>query len=175
MAAASILHVGEDLCFRIPVLKRAGLIVCQTPCSVEGVRSAFESHGHFSALMFHADSEPVPAEVLALARSSPSPLVLFDNPSVDHDEFDFDLIIPTLSPPGLWLQSLHVTMDQSAQLRVQSRALCAESAAVRGESRRLRARALSVLPTPIDVDLAWRLDWPTSQPSWSPADSKKPR
>jgi hypothetical protein len=139
-------------------MERAGLVVCRTLCSVDGVRSALASDENFSALIFHVDADPIPHGVLAVARSLPSTLVLFESPGIEYDARSFDLIIPTQTPPLTWLQCLNAAIRNSQQLRTSSRQLRNESAAVRSDFRQLCATMRRHLADPIDIDQIWRGD-----------------
>jgi hypothetical protein len=158
MATARILHVGEDTCHRIPVMERAGLVVCRTVCSVDGVRGALASNEKFSALTFHIDADPIPHSVLTVARSLPSALVLFENPGIEYDPQSFDLVIPTQTPPLTWLRCLQSVIRSSQELRTSSRQLRDQSAAVRSDFRQLCATMRRHRVDPIDLDRIWRGD-----------------
>jgi hypothetical protein len=158
MATARILHVGDDTCHRIPVMERAGLEVCRTICSVDGVRGALAGNENFSALAFHVDVDPIPDGVLTVARSLASPLVLFESPGVEYDPQSFDLIIPTQTPPLTWLQCLQAVIRNSQELRTSSRQLRNNSAVVRSDFRAICATIHRQLVSPIDVDSIWRGD-----------------
>jgi hypothetical protein len=158
MATSRILHVGDDTCHRIPVMERAGLVVCRTLCSIDGVRSALASDENFSAMTFHVDVAPIPDGVLTVAKSLLSPLVLFESPGIDYDPQSFDLIIPTQTPPLTWLQCLQAVIRNSQELRTSSRQLRNDSAAVRSDFRQICAAMRRHLVNPIDVDNIWRGD-----------------
>ena len=158
MATARILHVGDDTCHRIPVMERAGLVVCRTICSVDGVQGALASEENFSALTFHVDADPIPDGVLTVAKSLPSALVLFESPGIDYDPQSFDLVIPTQTPPLTWLQCLQAVIRSSQELRTSSRQLRDQSAAVRSDFRQLCATTRKHLVNPIDLDSIWRGD-----------------
>lgn len=156
MATAPILHVGEDICYRIPVMERAGLSVCRAPCSIDGVRSAFDSKGRFSALAFQVDASPIAETVLMVARSFSSPLVLFENPEVEYDPHLFDLVIPTQTRPEMWLRFLRLVIEDSRELHAHSRELRQAAAVVRSDFRSLQTALHKHLVSPIDLDKIWR-------------------
>lgn len=155
MATARILHVGDDTCHRIPVMERAGLEVCRTPCSVDGVRGALAVNENFSALTFHVDVDPIPCGVITVARLLRSPIVLFESPGVEYDSQSFDLIIPTQTPPLTWLQSLQAVIRRSQELRTSSRKLRDDSAAVRSDFGAICATIRRHMVSPVDVDSIW--------------------
>ena len=141
MLTAPILYVGDDICRRIPVIERYGARVRRTPCSVSELREALSDGVSYAAVAFHEDTAPIPPDVLAIAAPYPAPLVLFENGSILYDPSCFDLIIPTLTPPGLWLRSIQEVINDSRKLRAESQALRRDSAAVRAEAYSHRSRA----------------------------------
>ena len=138
--------------------------VRRVPCSVEGVRSAITKDHQVSLLTLHQDVEPIPTDVLTIVRTQPSPLVLFENPSIDYDPSFFDLIIPALIRPEAWLEYIATTIAQSQQLHAYSRELREDSAAVRSDSRKLRARSHTLLPNPVDLNTIWRTGCASGRP-----------
>lgn len=157
MLTAPILYVGEDLCCRIPVIERYGARVRRVPCSARELRVALADTIEYSAVAFNEDLASIPHDVIAVACSYPSPLVLFENPCISYDPACFDLIIPTLTPPALWLRTLQETINESRKLHAQSRALLLDVAAVRAETRVQRSRMHRLIGSPIDIDKLWRL------------------
>jgi hypothetical protein len=80
-------------------------------------------------------------EAATLARSlSVAPLILFEDALCD-DESNFDLVIPPLTFPDVWLREVAATIERSrmlglksAAIREQSRWLVKQSEAVREKS-----------------------------------------
>jgi hypothetical protein len=145
MATASILHVGDDLCHRVPIMKSAGLIVDQSECGADAVHAALVQNQSFSAITFHNDAFPLPDIVVSTARTlSSAPLILFKNPSVCCDDGAFDLVIPSLTPPADWLKSLRAAIEDAHNLRRISMQLRQESMNVRFQTERLRAESAGV-------------------------------
>lgn len=139
MAPASILHVGDDECFRIPVMEKAGLIVIPAECSVDAIRSALAQNRIFSVITFHNNSEPPADIVVSTTRTlSTAPLLLFENPSVRCNERLFDRVIPAQTSPSDWLKSLQEAIEESRNLREESEQLRQESLILRSECERLR-------------------------------------
>jgi hypothetical protein len=168
MDTATILHVGEDICYRIPLMEMAGLRVRQAPCTVEGLRRALGAHEQFSSLAFEVETGPVPVPVLNVARSQPSPLVLFENPTTECLPDPFDLVIPHHTPPDVWLQCLRVVIGHSRELREFSRQLREDAAGTRQNSKQLLEKLTCMLGSPIDLNSIWRMG-----PEGSGADTLK--
>ena len=103
MAATTILHIGNDICQRIPVMRSVSFAVFQAEDSIPAIHSASAGGDSFSAVTFHGDfSAPSSSVVRAARRLSAAPLVLFENPSVYYEKiyFDFDILIPALASPN---------------------------------------------------------------------------
>lgn len=140
LASAALLHVGEDICHRIPVMEAWGFSVVRAECSAYGFREAYSGDRPFSIVTFHNDLEPPPTAAVDQARSLGSvPLVLFENPSVSSEEHDFDVIIAAHTPPEIWLQALQRTMEEARRICERSRMLRAECEEVRAKSQELRS------------------------------------
>jgi hypothetical protein len=157
MDTATILHVGEDICYRIPVMEMAGLEVRRAPCTVEGLRSALAENEHFTSLAFEVETGPVPEPVLSVARSQSSPLVLFENPTTECLADAFDLVIPHHTPPEVWLQCLRLAVAHAREQRDVSRQLREEAAAARSNSEQLREKVHRMLGSSVDLDRIWRM------------------
>jgi hypothetical protein len=173
MATAPILHVGDDLCYRIPVMERAGISVYRTQCSAEGVRNAFGSNGTFSVLAFQMDAAPIPDPVLTVARSFSSPLILFENPGITIDPDVFDLVIPNQTRPETWLRFLRLAIEESRKLHAYSRQLRENTATVRSDFRDLRAQVRRNLVSPVDLDRIWRGESESFRPGLQRRPEKK--
>jgi len=173
MATAPILHVGDDLCYRIPVMERAGIAVYQTQCSAEGMRNAFSSNREFSVLAFQLDAAPIADTVLAVARTFCSPLILFENPGITIDADIFDLVIPNQTRPETWLRFLRLAIEDSRELHAYSRQLRKNTATVRSDFRDLRAQLRQNLASPIDLDRIWRGESESSRPGLERRPEKK--
>ncbi len=134
MAAATILHVGDDVCHRIPVMESGGLVVVRSEPSVDGIQSAFSQHTSFSAI---ALISPSPILLSTARKLSEAPVVLFQDSSGDSDEYPFDLIITAQTPPSVWLKSLGEVIEEARKFRKLSQPLREEPATVRAKSRAL--------------------------------------
>jgi hypothetical protein len=113
MANSTILHVGNDVCQRIPVMRTASFAVLQSEDSVPAILKAILGGDSFSAITFDADISTPSSVVRAARRLSAAPLVQFENPSVYYDRSYFDLVIPTLTHPSYWLKKLHDVIEAS--------------------------------------------------------------
>lgn len=169
--ATTILHVGEDLCRRIPVMETAGFVVFQSEVEIRALHTAFNREGDYSAVVFHNDIAAVPEDAVEETRShSEAPLVLFQNPTVASNDEEFDLVIPALTSPNVWLQKLRDLIQASRETCERSRQLRQDCADVRAKSRSLRLKAAHTRILPIDPDALWRGNDSDGHP-----DSKLPK
>jgi len=109
MATATILHVGRDICQRIPLMGSGGFAVSQSEDSVRAIRKVFAAGDSYSAITFHTDVFAPSEDSVWVARSlSAAPFVLFENPSFYYcNKSDFDIVIPACARPSCWLKMLH--------------------------------------------------------------------
>lgn len=176
MATSTILHIGEDVCQRIPVMETAGFAVFQSPCSIPAIHTAFDREEDYSAVVFHTDIAAVPEVAVRETRDlSEAPLVLFQNPTITCDEGEFDLVIPALTPPDIWLEKLRDVIQACREARERSMQLREDCAAVRSMSRALRARSVRNRVAPIDPDALWRHEDAGSLPESKPPEDFRPR
>jgi hypothetical protein len=148
-SSARVLHVGEDVCFRISVMEAAGLVVCRSNGTDEGISEALRDAG-ISAVAF---SQLRSAHLVSVARSlTPAPLILFRDPDVEVEESEFDVVIPPATAPARWLKSLATAIEDARYLQARSQQLRNESAAVRAKFREIRAEARRrrTLPVPAE-------------------------
>jgi len=154
---STILNVGDDPCYRIPVMERAGLIVVRTQCSVGALEDAFAVGTIFSAITFHTEVDgPVQAAVSSARRLCEAPLILFQNSSTRCDENLFDLIIPAQTPPALWLKSLQEAILKAHNIHKKSDQLQKDCASLRSASRELRRKSAQIRENLVDIDAFWR-------------------
>ena len=159
MAATTILHIGNDICQRIPVMRSVSLAVFQAEDSIPAMLKAFAGGDSFSAITFHADiSAPSSSVVWQARRLSAAPLVFFENPWVYYERsyFDFDVVIPTLAPPNFWLKKLHDVIEISRELRERSSQLRQECAIIRSAYQAIRAVSDRAVVNPIYIETLWR-------------------
>jgi hypothetical protein len=151
MAAASILHVGDDLSYRIPVMETAGLTVVRSECAVPAVEHRLAQPAAFSAITFHCDAVPPDSMVVSATRGlSAAPLVLFQNPLIEGDAACFDLVIEAHTPPSTWVRSLKVAIENAHSLRRIAQALRLESRNTRSRAQSLQAAAARLREHPLD-------------------------
>ena len=104
--AARVVHFGEDLCHRIPLLRRAGFSAVR--CKDQGeLRQALELGGAADAVLI-VDTPAIDArQVRQLARSlSSAPLVLFSKWGREQTDTAYDLVVHSLTPPDEWVEKL---------------------------------------------------------------------
>lgn len=159
MATAALLYVGDDFFHRIPVMEKAGLAVVSSEDSISTIQTALGNGIAFSAITFHCDFFLIPPEIVQTARThSASPLVLFSNPLLNCDESEFDLVIPAMTPPTLWIQKLRELIQASILLRERSVQLRQDCLETRFHSEALRLESGRLCQHPIDADALWLED-----------------
>lgn len=152
----TVLHVGEDVCLRIPVMQSVGLSVVRCECSRNAIHEVFSRGLTAEAVIFHSDLRPPLAEAVHSARTlSVATLVLFQNPTVYFEECEFDLIIHSFTPPAVWLKRLEEVIAASRQGHEFFRNPRDECAEVRAKSRALRALSERNRNSPINPDDIW--------------------
>lgn len=118
LEAATILYVGDDICQRIPVMERRGFRVIRTQESPQAIGRLLATAPGFAAITFHSDVDPLPEDIVRVARSlSLAPLVLFENPCSCAAQNGFDLVIPVLTSPNIWLDKLAQVIEASRNMR----------------------------------------------------------
>jgi hypothetical protein len=137
--AARILHFGTDECNRIILLRNAGYAIDTCP-SLVTLDSALQDRLEPDAVVIPG-VVPTPARhdavTLVHSRSS-APLVLFESGKCCPDEFEFDLVIPTFTPPEEWLQTISQIVEASRALHAQSISIRERSAKLTRESTAFR-------------------------------------
>lgn len=155
MVTAAILHVGEDICRRIPVLERAGFDVLCSEQSPAGIAKTCTAGRTFSAIFFQNAFQPVPGPLIdAAMKYSTAPLVLFENPSVDSDITRFDLVVPGYTSPQIWLKCLQELISKSITLPDSSMPLREDCFALRRHSRELRVKAEQIRMSSFNVEIS---------------------
>ena len=158
MAASTILHIGDDFCRRIPVMETAGFVVYQSEVQISAIHIAFQREVNYSAVVFHNDIAAVPEDAVQETRSlSEAPFVLFQNPTIASNEEEFDLVIPSLTSPDVWLLKLRELIQASRQIREDTIELRKDSAAACSKSQELRLASERHRIPPIDPDAIWRV------------------
>ncbi|WP_109487265.1 hypothetical protein [Occallatibacter savannae] len=106
-----ILTFGYDACHRWAVLRLAGFTV-QVCESISELRDRLMKGSKPDAVLMVEDIVSVPPEAIAAARSYfHGPLVLFEARSGSAYKNAFDLCVPILSGPSVWLPRLESLLD----------------------------------------------------------------
>jgi hypothetical protein len=157
MANAKILHVGDDVQLRIPVMQWAGLTVLRCECSIAPIRDTLTRKEAIDAIVFQTEGDMFAPAILTTVRFlSKAPLVLFQHALTVFERDTFDLIIPPITPPVVWLQELADEIKASRRLQTLSRELCKQASAVCSHSQRTREMAARNCMSPINPDALWR-------------------
>ncbi|HEX5282579.1 MAG TPA: hypothetical protein VFW30_00535 [Bryocella sp.] len=116
--AATVLHVGDDICHRIPVMELSGIVVRRCDCSVDSLRALLKEEDSISAVAFNNDiASPADAVVSTARELCDAPLILFENGSVECDDERFDVVIEVPTAPSVWADTLRRTIEGSRGLR----------------------------------------------------------
>jgi hypothetical protein len=145
--SVSVVHFGEDMWYRLPVLRSAGYNVEQCD-SLENF-STFLAWGPEMVILEEEPQVPLRKAIsFARARSNAS-LVLFRHELATPLVEECDLVIPSLTAPEEWLVEIATLLEQSRIIRADSQALAQKSAslrkdaaAVREMTREIRARSV---------------------------------
>jgi len=110
---AKVIHFGLDDCHRLMVLRSAGYTVDECR-SVLQLREMLET-GEVPDAVLISDCEGVsPLEAVTLARTfSPNPLILFRSTNLTYEDGGFDLVVPCLTPPAVWLSEVDAVIEKS--------------------------------------------------------------
>jgi len=141
MAAATIIHLGTDDRHRVTVLKAAGYLVniCD---SFSQLHSALVAIPPADAVAVSESRNELCERAISLTRASSAvPLILFQSDISQLNEADFDLVVPTLTPPKVWIDEIKKLIEESGALRLRLEPLRQESAALQQKSALLRAES----------------------------------
>ena len=107
----NILTYGYDACHRWAVLRLAGFTV--QPCeSIAQLRDRLIKRTPADAIIMVEDIVSVPNEAITAAKSYfDGPLVLFESRSFAEHRGAFDLCIPILTSPSVWLEQLEALIQ----------------------------------------------------------------
>jgi CxxC-x17-CxxC domain-containing protein len=151
--AASILHFGQELGNRFPLLRNAGYSINRYGTIVE-FSDALQS-GEFDAVsLSDLDDEASPLVVRTARTHSTAPLILFrtrdvisfpngeEKPAGDeaNQEKDFDLVIPVGASPRAWIGDIAALIARSRDIRLRSRQLVERSQHLREEVEAVTAK-----------------------------------
>ena len=112
MATPTVIHVGDDYCMRIPVLEITGLRVLRSGCTEREFRTVLDQTDALVAVTLSDEIDDsrktlLQSGVIETAHDlCTAPLIFFRSSNSFHDESKFDLVIPALTPPTLWVPNL---------------------------------------------------------------------
>jgi hypothetical protein len=129
--AASVIHFGVDDCHRIKVLEIAGYFVRNCGSLRQLRATLLEENSAAAVFMSEGDGVPPRAAILIARTHSSAPVVLFKGPCGYCEESEFDLVVPTLTPPEIWLNELNSLVARSKDIRSRSQSLIRQSAELR--------------------------------------------
>lgn len=165
--AATIVHFGEDTCFRLPVLRSAGYSV-EACGSLDVLSSLLDLETE--AVTLEAPAALVRQAATLTRRRCGASLVLFRNESGLIEADGFDLVIPALTAPEDWLREIAALLERSRAIRADSQALAQlsaslrdDSAAVREQTRMLRERCST--QRHIDLKDPWAIPGSKQRPA----------
>jgi hypothetical protein len=157
--ATSFIHFGEDICFRLPVLKSAGYSVAECH-SFEVLSAALGQNPEAVLLEEQPRALTEAAAILTRSRSAAS-LILFRSEVDGFTAGDFDLVIPSLTPPEEWLSEIAELLQRSRIIRAESQAILKASSSLREDSAAVRKavseeRARSIRERSRSAGQGWR-------------------
>ena len=145
--ATTVVHFGEDMWYRLPVLRSAGYRVEQ--CDSLEHFSTFLAWGPDMVVLEEEPLVPLRKAISFTRARSTATLVLFRHELATTLVEGCDLVIPSLTAPEEWLVELATLLERSRTIRADSQALAQESAslrkdaaAVREMTREIRARSI---------------------------------
>lgn len=137
----TIIHVGADKCYRLPVLKNAGYRV-RLCASIGELREALESAVHPDAVLISEGDEGGHAKAVSLVRArTAAPIVLFRESQRSYSQAPFDMVVPILDPPEAWLADIAGLIARRRAARQGSQAKAAGSTGMRRQSAQAQARS----------------------------------
>ena len=129
---ARVIHFGPDDCHRLMVLRRAGYSVEDCPSLCE-LRLSLETGDAPDAVLLSDGDGFSPHEALTLARThSPSPLILFRSTNQTYEHRGFDLVVPCLTAPEVWLDDVDALIAKRRAARPSPSHAIQESHAIPG-------------------------------------------
>lgn len=131
-----MIHFGADDCSRVLVLQNSGYSVHQ--CSIiPELKSALDAPFRPAAALFSDSSRLTRFEAVSLVRDRafPPPIIFFSHSFDSEDEQSWpDLLVPPFTSPERWLRWVASVIEQSRALRADSVALRERSALLRREA-----------------------------------------
>ena len=154
--AANLLHFGQELADRFPLLRNAGFSISLFDAFPD-FRHALESSVDHDALSVSDLQPDVPSDFVQAARTySRAPLILFRTNNLlpfrtagnadraangSEAGAGFDLVVPP-SPAGTWIADLAGLMACGRELRARSRQICEQSIQLRREMNEVIEKTL---------------------------------
>jgi hypothetical protein len=166
--ATSVIHFGEDICFRLPVLESAGYSVAE--CHSIELLSAALRHNPEAVLLEEEPQSLIEAAAFLTRSRSAASLILFHSEVDSFTAGDFDLVIPSLTPPEEWLSEIADLLQQSRTIRAESQTLLKASSSLRQDSAAVRKavseeRARSIRERARSIGHGWGNHAQTDPPS----------
>jgi hypothetical protein len=143
---SSIIHVGTDDCQRIAVLRVAGFEV-RSCNSFDQLHSALLGIPPADAVAIAECRGALIDKAVSLTRATSSiPLILFQGTS-PHSLIgsDFDLVVPVLTSPQVWIARVQTLIEESRAIRTRSEAIRETSALLRQASAALSSDVKAVV------------------------------
>jgi hypothetical protein len=142
--AARVVHIGRDYCHRVPVLESAGYEVegCNSAKELRNALKQFE----LKAVLVSESEGAVHQDMIREVRECfDTPVVLFRETlryfAVPNDDWLFDLEVPVLQPPDIWLPDLAALIVRCQALQARSRVICSQAQRLCEESADARERS----------------------------------
>ena len=109
---ARVIHFGPDDCHRLMVLRSAGydVEVCQ---SVTKLQTRLELEAAPDAVILSDAYGTSPYEAMVVARThSSNPVILLCSTNLAYQDSGFDLVVPCLTPPEVWLNDVDTLIER---------------------------------------------------------------
>lgn len=109
---ARVVHFGPDDCHRLMVLRSAGYTVedCR---SLLQLRDALADGASPDAVLMSDGDGVSPQEAVGIARAhSSNPVILFRSTNMTYEDCRFDLVVPCLTPPEVWLNDVDALIEK---------------------------------------------------------------
>ena len=137
--ASSIVHVGRDDCARLLVLKTAGYDILDCGLSTRRLQKSLQLP--YEAIVVSESVGLVQSKALSLVGSQSAPVILFESVERILEPSGFDLVVPSLTSPEIWLERIEALLAKSKTLHKESQATRATSVELRATSNSLREQS----------------------------------
>jgi CxxC-x17-CxxC domain-containing protein len=152
--ASSILHFGEELSHRFPILRNAGYAVRRCGTFLE-FRDALQSGMEHDAISLSDLEEDASPLAIAAARThSPAPVILFRTRNLiafpggsepagtpAFAETDFDLVVPPFASARAWVGDIAALITSSRSILRHSQWIRGQSALIRQDAQAVREKS----------------------------------